>query len=178
MHFLLTTLQTLHLSHFHLTNPIRPQLSSILTSQLLWAHHALTPESLSRPTSESIQFKSIHPFQAHFCMGPPNCWPILLIHCLSNFQTSPDIILKLESRLLHFSLPSFSISGRFSQNWSFHLHLNSIYPLTLPTVFQHARGCSPWRHAVDTDTAWWEIHNPLPWIVKGRKELTRHHWNS
>lgn len=34
--------------------------------------------------------------------------------------------------------------------------------LPLPTLFQHARGCSPWRPAADMGTAWREIYTFSP----------------
>ncbi|KAK1784234.1 hypothetical protein P4O66_020679 [Electrophorus voltai] len=44
--------------------------------------------------------------------------------------------------------------------------------LPLPTLFQHARGCSPWRPAADMGTARREIYTTLPRIFKGQRELT------
>ncbi|CAM9167324.1 unnamed protein product [Lampetra planeri] len=44
--------------------------------------------------------------------------------------------------------------------------------LPLPTLLQHARGCSPWRPAADMGTAQSEIQSSLPRIFKGRRGLT------
>uniref|UniRef100_A0AC11CZ27 Uncharacterized protein n=1 Tax=Ovis aries TaxID=9940 RepID=A0AC11CZ27_SHEEP len=44
--------------------------------------------------------------------------------------------------------------------------------LPLPTLFQHARGCSPWRPAADMGTARREIYTLSPRIFKGQRELT------
>ena len=33
-------------------------------------------------------------------------------------------------------------------------------------MFQHARGCLPWRPAADMGTAWYEILKMRPFVIK------------